>query len=227
MKAQIALFSLFLAATGVSTAQDKLSGADKAFAQKAAIGGLMEVEMGQMATEKASDPKVKEFGQRMVTDHGKANSELQSLASKKSLTLPSAPDGKHKAKATKMSKLSGAEFDRAYMKDMVEDHEKDVAEFQKEADSGSDADLKSWAATTLPTLREHLQMAKDTASKVGAGGGKTSSMSSGTGSTASGNNSGSNSGSSAGNGRNSSTDQRSNNGNSTTNPSTNAPSTNR
>jgi len=165
MKIQIALFSL-LAVSGLAVAQDKMSGGDQAFVQKAAAGGMAEVEMGQMATEKAADPKVKEFGQRMVTDHGKANTELQGLASKKSISLPSTTDGKHKATAARMQKLSGAEFDRAYMRDMVADHEKDVAEFQKEANSGTDPDLKTWAGTTLPVLQQHLQMAKDTLASV-------------------------------------------------------------
>lgn len=144
----------------------QMSKADQTFVYKAAVGGMAEVEMGQMATEKASDAKVKAFGQRMVTDHGKANDELKALAAKKSVDLPSETDSKHKATAAKMSKQSGAAFDRAYMRDMVQDHEKDVAEFQKEANSGSDPDVKAWAAKTLPTLQEHLQQAKDALSGV-------------------------------------------------------------
>jgi len=141
-------------------------GADQKFAQDAAAGGLAEVEMGQLAADKASNEKVKQFGQRMVTDHSKANTELKTLASKKGLTLPDSPKPKDKSMAQKMSKLSGAAFDKAYMQDMVKDHQKDVAEFQKEASSGSDPDLKAWAGTTLPVLQEHLKMAKEALSAV-------------------------------------------------------------
>jgi putative membrane protein len=140
--------------------------ADQKFAQDAAAGGLAEVEMGQLAADKASNEKVKQFGQRMVTDHSKANTELKTLASKKGLTLPDSPKPKDKSIAEKMSKLSGAAFDKAYMQDMVKDHQKDVAEFQKEASNGSDPDLKAWAGTTLPVLQEHLKMAKEALSAV-------------------------------------------------------------
>jgi putative membrane protein len=147
----------------------KLSAADHKFARDAAAGGAAEVEMGKMASEKASNDKVKQFGQRMVTDHGKAGEELKTLAAGKNITIPDGPDAKSKAVMARMSKLSGAAFDKAYMQDMVKDHEKDVAEFQKEADSGSDSDLKKWAATTLPVLQEHLRMAKEALSAVNAG----------------------------------------------------------
>jgi len=166
MKAIIALSTTFLVLSGLALADDKLSGGDKTFARNAAAGGAAEVELGKIATDKASNQKVKDFGQMMVTDHTKASDELKSVATKKGITLPAGPTSKDKATAAKLSKLSGAEFDQAYMKDMVADHEKDVAEFQKEADSGSDPDLKSWAGTTLPTLQEHLKMARETLDAV-------------------------------------------------------------
>jgi len=172
MRNKIILAAACLALSGAAFAQNAsssgsaLSAADKMFITKAAEGGLAEVELGRTATEKASNQKVKDFGQRMVTDHSKANEELKALAQKKGVTLPDSPDAKSKAMATKMSAMSGAAFDRAYMKDMVSDHEKDVAEFQKEANNGADPDVKNWAATTLPTLQEHLKMAKDAESTV-------------------------------------------------------------
>ena len=135
---------------------------DAKFAINAAKGGMMEVEMGRMAAEKATSPDVKQFGQRMVDDHSKANDELKAIASGKGMTLPAAVDAAGKAKMDKMSKLTGAAFDRAYMADMVKDHKKDVAEFRKEAKSGKDPDIKGFASKTLPTLEEHLKMAQDT-----------------------------------------------------------------
>ena len=135
-------------------------GADSAFAMKAAQGGMAEVKLGQLATEKGSSQTVKDFGQKMVDDHGKANNELKQLASQKSWTLPTDISAKDQATYDRLSKLSGAQFDKEYMADMVKDHKADVAEFQREADRGTDPDLKAWAAKTLPTLQQHLSMAQ-------------------------------------------------------------------
>jgi putative membrane protein len=144
----------------------KASAADMKFAREAAMGGMMEVELGKVATQKASTDKVKQFGQKMVDDHSKANDELKSTAAKNNITLPGDLDAKHKAIVDKYSAMSGTAFDRAYMRDMVKDHTTDVAEFQKEANSGSNPDLKTFAGSTLPTLQEHLKMAKDTNSSL-------------------------------------------------------------
>jgi putative membrane protein len=143
-----------------------LSGDDKEFVTKAAIGGMAEVQMGQLASSKATSADVKAFGQRMVTDHSKANDELKSLATTKGLALPTDLDDEHKNDMQKLSTLTGKDFDKAYMDNMVKDHEKDVNEFQKASGSAGDADLKAWAGKTLPTLQQHLQMAKDVQSKV-------------------------------------------------------------
>ncbi|HZS44585.1 MAG TPA: DUF4142 domain-containing protein [Blastocatellia bacterium] len=136
------------------------------FVEDAAKGGMAEVQLGQLAVQKASSPDVKNFGQRMIDDHSKANNELKDLASRKSMTIPTAVDPKDKATMDRLSKLSGKAFDRAYMDDMVKDHEKDVAEFRNEASNGKDADIKSWASKTLPTLEDHLKMAKTTYAKL-------------------------------------------------------------
>src|SRR6476620_2416042 len=141
-------------------------GGDSTFVTKAAIGGLAEVKLGQLAIMKASNGDVKSFGQQMADDHGKANVELKDLASKKGITLPTDVDAKHQATYDRLSKLSGAEFDREYMKEMVSDHHEDVDEFRRESKSGSDSDVKAWAAKTLPTLEHHLQMAESTNAKV-------------------------------------------------------------
>ena len=140
--------------------------ADKAFVEKAAVGGMAEVQMGKMAQQKGSSDQVKQFGGRMVDDHSKANDELKQIASAKGIALPTDLDAKHKSKMDKMEKLSGAQFDRAYMDDMVADHKEDVAEFKKQASSGKDSDLKAFAAKTLPTLEDHLKMAQSTDAAV-------------------------------------------------------------
>lgn len=165
----------FVLASSTAAAQTKGSMAagaaspDAKFAMDAAKGGLMEVAMGKVAADHATNPDVKAFGQRMVTDHSKANDELKAIASQKGLTLPAKLDAADQAKIDRMSKMSGAAFDKAYMDDMVQDHKKDVAEFRKEASGGKDADIKGFAGKTLPTLEEHLKMAQDAHAKVAAG----------------------------------------------------------
>ena len=147
-----------------------LAAADRTFVKEAAIGGMAEVDLGNLAKDKASSADVKQFGDRMVTDHGKANDELKSWAQQKNVTLPAELDAKHKATHDRLAKLSGDAFDKAYMRDMVTDHEKDVAAFKKASTTAKDADLKAWAAKTLPTLEDHLKLARETAAKVGATG---------------------------------------------------------
>jgi putative membrane protein len=133
---------------------------DRDFVMDAAMGGLMEVELGQLAAQKGTSEAVKQFGQRMVDDHGKANTELMSLATRKGITLPTSIDDKHRQDITKLSAMSGADFDRAYSKMMLKDHEKDVSEFEKQSTKGTDPDVKAFASSTLPTLQEHLTMAR-------------------------------------------------------------------
>ncbi len=140
--------------------------ADEAFAKKAAEGGLAEVELGKLATQNAESDDVKKFGQRMVDDHGKANDQLKDTAQKLGIMLPSQLNAKDNAAKARLEKLKGAAFDRAYMAAMVKDHTTDVAEFQKEAKSGSNADIKQFASSTLPTLESHLSEAKSVDSKV-------------------------------------------------------------
>ena len=131
-----------------------LSAKDKTFMKKAAKGGTMEVTLGKLAEQNAQSEDVKSFGKRMVTDHGKANDELKSIASKKGVQLPSKePSGKWTS-------------DKAYMDMMVKDHEKDLAEFKEEANSGSDPDVKKFADDTAKVIQEHLDLAKETQAKL-------------------------------------------------------------
>jgi len=144
----------------------KLSGDDANFVKEAAQGGLMEVQLGKLAQEKAGNEKVKEFGKRMEQDHSKANDELKKIASDKDIQLSNELDKKHQGKVDKLTKLSGADFDKQYMDAMVGDHKEDIKKFQHVADKGKDADLKKFANQTLPTLKEHLQLAESAAQQV-------------------------------------------------------------
>src|SRR6185369_6227081 len=131
-----------------------LSEKDKTFMKKAAKGGMMEVTMGKVAEQNGQSDDVKSFGKRMVTDHGKANDELKSIASKKGFQLPSK---EHSVKWTS---------DKAYIDMMVQDHEKDLAEFKEEATSGSDSDVKKFADDTAKMVQEHLDAAKEIQGKL-------------------------------------------------------------
>lgn len=133
---------------------------DRSFLEKAAVGGKAEVELGQLAQEKAQSEDVKQFGQRMVTDHSQANSQLMGLADKMSLTLPTALDRENQSNKDRLAKLSGAKFDKEYMQLMVDDHQKDVDEFKKASQSANNGDVKNFASQTLPTLQQHLDLAK-------------------------------------------------------------------
>jgi len=152
--------------TGTTGATSSMDPADTDFMTKAAQGGLAEVNMGNMAASKATNADVKAFGNRMVTDHSKANDELKQLAATKGVVLPGDVNDEQKKAMDSMSSKNGKDFDKAYMDDMVKDHETDVKEFEKASKSAKDADLKAWATKTLPTLQEHLKMAKDAQKKV-------------------------------------------------------------
>jgi len=145
-------------ATGTQAGMGNMSSQDHKFVMDAAMGGLMEVELGRLAAQQGSSAAVKQFGQRMVDDHSAANTELMTLATSKGMTLPTALDEKHQEEVRKLSAMTGADFDRAYVKMMVSDHKKDVSEFEKQSTKGGDADLKAFAGKTLPTLQEHLKM---------------------------------------------------------------------
>jgi len=155
------------------TTTAKAGAGDQTFVTAAAKGGLAEVQLGQLAADKASSDEVKKFGQRMVTDHGKANDELKSLAQQKNITLPTDVDATEKATHDRLAKLSGAEFDRAFMQHMLADHRKDVNAFKRESTTGTDPDVKAWASKTLPTVEEHLKLAQDTNKAVGTSGATT------------------------------------------------------
>ncbi|HZI84603.1 MAG TPA: DUF4142 domain-containing protein [Casimicrobiaceae bacterium] len=147
-------------ATAMTETKTALSSADEKFIEKAAQGGVAEVQMGKLAAEKAQSAEVKQFGERMVKDHSAANDKLTHIATQKGVTAASDMDASSKREYDKLSKLSGAKFDQEYMKSMVSDHAKDVKEFQSESKSAKDPDVKTFVQSTLPTLEEHLKLAK-------------------------------------------------------------------
>ena len=155
------VLTLALALPLAAMAANAEKGKDADFATKAAQGGLSEVALGKLAANKGSDPKIKEFGQRMVDDHSKANDELKAIAQKDGESLPGEASKKQQDAAQKLGQKSGKEFDEAYAEMMVKDHEEDVAEFKKEAESGKDPEMKQFASKTLPTLEAHLKMARE------------------------------------------------------------------
>ena len=154
-----------------------VSSRDRNFMMDAAMGGMMEVELGRWAAQKGTSAEVKQFGQRMIEDHTRANTELMQLASSKGMSLPTEMDQKHQNNTRKITRLSGAEFDRAYSKMMLKDHEDAVKDFEKQSTNGNDAELKAFATKTLPTLQEHLQMARALPGNAGSGGGNSNSNS--------------------------------------------------
>jgi putative membrane protein len=174
-----------------------ISGEDNKFVIEAAHGNMMEVNLARTALDKSTNPDVKQFAQRMIDDHSKANTELQQLATQKGITLPATDvaltdEGtgqstdqtmtdtnerharvdthskglKEQSEMNKLAGLSGADFDRAYVNMMVKDHEKDVKEFEKASAKAKDPDVRAWATSTLPTLRDHLQQIRDIQSRM-------------------------------------------------------------
>jgi putative membrane protein len=156
------IFAVSVMSAGAQTTQraERLTALDSNWIMKAAQGGMAEVELGKLAQSRSSSDAVKQFGQRMVDDHSKANDELSRIAASKGVTLPTSLSAKDQATKDRLSKLNGDAFDRAYMNDMVKDHHADITEFQREANTGKDPDVKAFAGNTLPTLQEHLRMAE-------------------------------------------------------------------
>lgn len=144
----------------------RLSSRDRNFIMKAAQAGHAEVETGKLAAAQAGDAGIKQFGEKMVQDHGKANDELAQLAKSKGVEPPTAPDEAHQRLAKRMQGLKGADFDKVYLREVGhKDHDEAIKLFQSQAKNGQDAELKAFAEKTLPTLQEHRRMAGDLSSK--------------------------------------------------------------
>lgn len=160
-----------------NTPKAKLDRHDRKFVEDAASDGMFEVQMGQLAAGKATDPKVKEYAQMLVQQHTQANNELTQLANAKGWELPAAPKHSLRREIDKLGKKSGADFDRDYVRNEVKDHEKDIKKFQHESKDAKDADLKAWVDKNIPVLQQHLaageqlpESGRKNAAAMGAGG---------------------------------------------------------
>lgn len=164
----VAAAGLLVPSTGVAGDKGKAKSADSQhFVMETARSNMAEIQLGQLAEQRATSADVKNYARRMVDDHTKANSELREIANDKNITIPTDLDSKQKSEYERMSKLSGANFDRAYMERVEKHHRKDVAYFEKQANEGTDNDVKQWAQRTLPTLRKHLEMAHQVSGHTG------------------------------------------------------------
>jgi putative membrane protein len=141
--------------------------ADSSFLKDAAQGGMLEVKLGELAQQNGSSQAVKDFGRRMVADHGKMGEDVKQVAARENVNLPADVSMTEKMTYDRLSKKTGMDFDKAYIEDMVKDHKSDVAAFEKEANSGSDPEAKAVAQKALPIIREHLRMAQQIAGQLG------------------------------------------------------------
>jgi len=139
---------------------DKKPFDDAEFVKMAASGGMHEVELGKVAADKAKDPAVKEFGQKMVTDHGKVNEELKKMAKEFGFAVPDKMLEEHQKEFDRFKNLTGDQFDREYVKHMIKDHEEDVAEFTRASKEAKSPAVKAFALKTLPVIQEHLEAVK-------------------------------------------------------------------
>jgi putative membrane protein len=134
---------------------------DMEFVVTAADGGLLEVQLGQLAVANAKAAEIKKFGQSMVDDHGKANEELKTLAQQKDISIPTALSEKSQKKYEELARKSGTEFDKEYIDFMVKDHKDVIDHFKQEAENGKDSEISSWASGKVSILEHHLMMAED------------------------------------------------------------------
>jgi putative membrane protein len=152
-------------ATGDSRSASGVN-SDEEFLEKVASGSATEVQVGQLAQARASDPEVRAFGERMVREHQLVMQQATSLAGSKQISVPTAPDTEEQASlVADLSTRSGSNFDRAYVHAMVEEHRADIAEFEAARTSLS-SDVGSFTARTLPTLRAHLDEAEELADRL-------------------------------------------------------------
>lgn len=168
MLAVLSMLGMGLWLGGLSAADEKKEkeSGDKEFACKVCASGMAEVNLSELAVHLASSLAVKQFAQRMVADHMRANQEMLQMANRRSIALPKGMDDEHQKCFDKLKKLSGAEFDRTYMEAMVKDHEKAVECFEKESKEGKDEAMKRWASQLTPRLKQHLETARKVCEQV-------------------------------------------------------------
>ncbi|MPZ46548.1 MAG: DUF4142 domain-containing protein [Betaproteobacteria bacterium] len=158
------VLAIMLASAPIPAADKKgntnVASSDRNFVMEAASGGITEVQLGKLAQKNGDSEAIKKFGQTMVSDHSKAGAELEAMAKKLGIDVPKQPGKKHEGALKKLEGLKGAQFDRAYAEQMVSDHETTISLFEQQAKTGQSAELKAFASKTLPTLHDHLKMAR-------------------------------------------------------------------
>jgi len=142
-----------------------VNASDKSFARNAAQIGMAEVELANLAQTKSSDEAVKDFAKKMVTEHAKANERLRAIVSRHYIGWPADLNAATKWEKNKLSKLSGAAFDKEYMNAMIQGHQSAIADFQRAASNAKEPSIKDFASETLPSLKEHLKLAEQTLAK--------------------------------------------------------------
>jgi putative membrane protein len=147
--------------TGIPETSPRSKVDDRKFAKDATVAGMTNVEMGRLALEKASSDDIRQFGKKLLDEQTQANDRLKELASQDNISVPDALDTKHQSQIDKLSKLSGAEFDKAYLKEQLKNHEVQVRDFSEEAQRGTDPSVKSFAAGMLPKLQRQLELARN------------------------------------------------------------------
>jgi putative membrane protein len=145
-------------------------GADSTFMMDVAKANAAELKLADMALQKSQNQDIRRYAQMLKDDHSKAGDELKNIARTENVPLSEEPNAAQKQTADRFASLSGESFDREWINAMVDDHQKTIAKFETESRSGKDAQVKSWAAKTLPTLREHLQHARDIQSRLSSKG---------------------------------------------------------
>lgn len=156
-----------VAASPVATPVAALSPSERTFMADAARGGMMEVQLSNLAEQKASSNDVKRFAEHIATSHSQLGQKLQQLASSLNVTLPQTLEPQQQNLVSRLEKLSSKAFDREYLKTMISDHLKDISEFERAATETTNADIKQFVSEALPTLRDHLKTARELATKLG------------------------------------------------------------
>lgn len=158
-------------AQGNKAGQGASSGGDTKFIEHVARGGQAEVDLGRLGEQKAQSTEVKALARRLVADHTKSNQQLMKIAQQEGVQPPAQQSKSERSERAKLEKLDGQAFDQAFVKQIVQDHQKDIKYFQKEQESLKDPQLRSFAQQTLPVLQEHLQMAQETEQATAGSGG--------------------------------------------------------
>jgi len=155
-----------LTASGSFADDAAVSSSDKSFLQSAYKDGLAEIHMAGLGVKKTANAEIKAFATKLEADHGQANGELKTLAESKKVSVANAPGIVDTGKEKMLDAKTGSNFDKDFIDGMVNDHKKAIAAFEKAANEAKDADVKAFAAKTLPTLKSHLSMAEDLQKKV-------------------------------------------------------------